>query len=87
MKKLIYTSARGKRIVFDDWTHGNYDNGNGVEWWTWVGMCKHCHNKYRGILGSRVDNCGSGICSVDGCENEADYYVDFSADEVEEANE
>ena len=48
-------------------------------------MCPHCHNKYRSILGNRADDGGTaqGTCSVKGCENKADYYVDFDKNEVE----
>ena len=76
---MVYTSKRGKQIVFDDYVD------NTVEYDSyWAEMCPHCHNKYKGILGDRVDDGGSacGTCSVMGCENEADYYVDFSKDEV-----
>lgn len=78
MTKMIYTSKRGKQIVFDDFV----DNTEEYQSY-WVEMCPHCHNKYRGILCKRV-NRGSawGTCSVDGCENEADYYVDFDMNEV-----
>lgn len=78
MKDMVYTSKRGKQIVFDDY-EDNVEEYNSY----WVYMCPHCHNKYKGILGNRVDNgCGGGICSVKGCENEADYYVDFDMNEV-----
>lgn len=85
MTVLLYTSARGKHIVFDDWTYDSYEDkhGNPVPY-AWVGMCPSCHHKYRGILGNRCDNTGSGACSVKGCEQMADWYVDFSADEVQE---
>lgn len=77
--KMIYNSKRGKQIVFDDYVN-NTEEYNSY----WVEMCPHCHNKYRGILGSRADDRGSaqGICSVKGCENTADYYVDFDENEV-----
>ena len=46
-------------------------------------LCPHCHNKYKSILGKRADRGSAwGTCSVDGCENEADYYVDFNEKEV-----
>ena len=78
MKNLVYTSKTGKQIVFDDWTKDDeYNSG-------WVSMCPSCHRKYRGILGNRCDDCGSGWCSVKGCERQADWYVDFSPSEVEE---
>lgn len=85
MTVLLYTSARGKHIVFDDWVYDSYEDqhGNPVPF-AWVGMCPSCHRKYRGILGNRCDNAGSGACSVKGCEQMAEWYVDFSADEVQE---
>ena len=79
MADMIYTSKRGKQIVFDDFEDNTeeYDS-------YWVEMCPHCHNKYRGILGNRADDGGTacGTCSAKGCENDADYYVDFNMNEV-----
>lgn len=48
-------------------------------------MCPHCHNQYRNILGGRWSDIGEAqrICSVEGCSNEADYYVDFKAEEID----
>ena len=79
MFNLKFTSPRGKTIVFDDYC--NEIDEQGI---CWVHMCKHCHNKYRSILGNRVSESGSdsAICSVKGCENKADYYVDFDGAEV-----
>lgn len=79
MANMIYTSKRGKQIVFDDYVD-NKEEYNSY----WAEMCPHCHNKYKGILGKRCDDGGtaSGTCSVKGCENEANYYVDFDKDEV-----
>lgn len=76
-RDMIYTSKCGKQIVFDDYVDNTFEYNS-----YWVGMCKHCHDKYKSILDNRVDNCGSGCCSVKGCENEADYYVDFNMNEV-----
>lgn len=67
-----------KRIVFDDYVDNTIEHNS-----YWVGMCQHCRDKYNSILGNRVDDCGSGFCSVKGCNNEADYYVDFDMNEVE----
>lgn len=77
-RNMIYTSKHGKQIVFDDYVDDTLEYNS-----YWVGMCPHCHNKYKGILGNRVDDCGSGCCSVKGCNNEASYYVDFDMNEVE----
>lgn len=80
MTNMIYTSKRGKQIIFDDYVNNTEEYGS-----YWVEMCPHCYNKYRNILGNRVDDGGiaQGTCSVRGCTNEADYYVDFDKNEVE----
>ena len=77
--KMVYTSKRGEQIVFDDFVDSIRDHGS-----YWGELCPHCHNKYKDILGQRVDDGGTacGTCSVEGCDNEADYYVDFSENEV-----
>ena len=76
---MIYTAKRGKQIAFDDYVDNTLDYKS-----YWAEMCSHCHNKYRGILGHRCSEKGEavGTCSVKGCEREADYYVDFSMNEV-----
>lgn len=79
MKNMVYTSKRGKQIVFDDFVNEIKEYGS-----CYVEMCPHCHNKYRGILGKRCDASGTamGTCSVKGCWREADYYVDFDKNEI-----
>lgn len=56
-------------IKFDDFTKN--DNGE-----YWACICDRCVNKY-GIQNTLLDDAGQGICSVMGCENEAEYYIDF----------
>lgn len=82
-ENLVYTSKRGKQIVFDDFCD-DYANDEEFPPFIWVEMCPHCHRKYRGILGGRCDDGGSaqGTCSVKGCDNTANYYVDFNPNEV-----
>lgn len=46
----------------------------------WACICKNCVDKY-GVSETLLDDTGQGICSVAGCENEADYYIDFPAKE------
>lgn len=77
-KNMVFTSKRGKQIVFDDFCKDEEYNN------VWVEMCPHCHRKYRGILRGRFDGNGSAqaTCSVKGCNNEASYYVDFNLNEV-----
>lgn len=80
MKYLRY-----KEILFDDYTdqRGWYEDCGDY----WVSICPDCLEKYKCILGeNRISDGASGFCCVCGCgetEN-AEYYVDFSADEVEE---
>lgn len=79
MLKAIFKSSPGQKIIFDDFcVEGEYDT-------VWIGMCPHCHNKYKTILGGRCSDIGEaqGICFVEGCNNEADYYVDFKRNEIE----
>ena len=64
-----------KGIIFDDWT----DNGEGY----WTQICPQCKEKYHSLLGNRIDECGSGICGIKGCNNEAECYVDFYKKEIE----
>ena len=79
MQYLKFISPRGKEIVFDDYYDEISEYGT-----CWVHMCKHCHNKYRSILGNRVSESASdsAICSLKGCNNTADYYADFAGAEV-----
>ena len=74
---MVYNVERDKQIVFDDYVDDTFEYNS-----YWVGMCQHCYNKYKNILDNRIDDCGSGFCSVKGCNNEADYYVDFDMNEV-----
>lgn len=81
-QNMIYTSKRGKQIVFDDFVDNTKEYQS-----CWVEMCPKCHNKHKGILGNRAHHGAMGTCSVLGCENEADYYVDFAETEIEIVNE
>ena len=44
----------------------------------WSQLCERCKEKLNGrahfIISNAPDN---GICGVDQCENDADYYIDF----------
>ena len=79
MADMVYISKRGQKIAFDDFTDNREEFHS-----FWVEMCPHCYNRYKDILENRADEGGTaqGICSVKGCNNEADYYVDFSEGEV-----
>ena len=58
--------------LFDDVTYG--DEG------VWSQICSACVEKL-GVCDSQLDDSGSGICGVQGCWNEADYYIDFEPGE------
>ena len=77
---MVFKAPCGEKIIFDDFA----DNTEEFESF-WVEMCPSCYDKYKGILGNRADDGGTACatCSVKGCENEADYYVDFAANEVQ----
>lgn len=80
MKNMIY-SKHDKQIVFDDYVDNTAEYKS-----YYVEMCSHCCNKYKDILGNRVDDggvVGGVICSVKECANEVDCYVDFDMNEVE----
>lgn len=78
MKVLQFTAKNGSQILFDDFTDERNEDYCGV----WTRICPHCGKKYFGSLkDEHLDDCGSGTCSVLGCENKADYYVDFWEDE------
>lgn len=77
---MVFTSPRGKTIRFDSWGNSEDEKGNPIYY---VGMCCHCHNKYRSILGNRAAKSPSATaCYVKGCENNTDYYADFAAEDV-----
>lgn len=76
-KNLLFTSPKGKTILFDDYVWEEAEDTGEDERSVWCCLCRSCHKKYGKILGSRCDGDGQGLCSVDGCMNDADYYVDF----------
>lgn len=61
-----------RNIKFDDVSVG-YDN-------VWTQICEGCRNKYNLSDDNEISIAydeGNGICGVEGCENEADHYIDF----------
>lgn len=58
-----------KGIIFE----GIEENGYGGYW---SGVCNKCVRKHK-IPKRYLDEYGSGCCMVNGCPNEADYYIDF----------
>lgn len=65
-----------KNIIFEDVTLKQDDGLN-----DWTGICKACVNKFS-VDTNKLDEDGSGCCMVLGCENEADYYIDFEEGEL-----
>lgn len=69
--------ANFRGIIFDDIT----DFDGGITFWSQI--CDKCakeHNIEDRILDL---NSGNGICGVEGCENEADHFIDFPNNEAE----
>ena len=57
-------------VTFDDFVID--EDGQHV----WSQVCPSCAKKFN-FSENILDNAGSGICGVDGCNNESDYYIDF----------
>lgn len=76
VKKMVFTTKKNKtRIVFDDFVNDGDEN----DFHYWAYMCPKCHNKYRNALKGRCSDNPSydTICSVDGCDGDATWYIDF----------
>jgi hypothetical protein len=58
-------------IVFDDVSEKIDSELN-----DWSQICQPCVTKYSVHI-RHLDEAGQGTCGVEGCENEADYYIDF----------
>jgi hypothetical protein len=63
-------------LIFDDWTP--QEQGQNYDTDTWTQVCTKCANKHKL---KNLDDAGQGICGVEGCENESDYYYDFNREE------
>lgn len=80
--KMSFFDAKSMtRLFFDDYELDDDMDGEVI---AWTEMCPACKRKYLGILGQNRFDDGSaqGICGVEGCQNEADSYVDFKLNEV-----
>jgi hypothetical protein len=70
-----------KNITFDDAVSKEDDGIN-----AWSQVCNKCVDKHhieQDKLSPVPSEC---ICGVEGCENEADYYIDFDDEELKEIN-
>lgn len=82
-KLLVFTADNEDRIVFDEWTdERGWKRDEGCDFWVY--MCEECRRKYAHLLGGRVspEDGNSDWCSVSGCGNSGNYYVDFAEGEV-----
>ena len=49
----------------------------------YVHICESCYQKHKAEIGNKIDQgSANGYCSVEGCENEAEHYVDFMPEDV-----
>ena len=67
-----------KGIVFDDVILKESEDLN-----DWSQICQECKDGHN-ISIDVLDHTGSGICGVEGCNNEAEYYIDFPDRELQE---
>jgi len=66
----------GQIVAFDDFTQND-------DCYWWSQMCSTCVDRIgKDALENLLDDCGSGICGVVGCNNESDYYIDFPDDKI-----
>lgn len=64
--KLIFLG-----ITFDDFVDDEHGH-------VWTQICPRCVNKHsKVILQKWLDDGAGGICGVQGCKREAEYYLDF----------
>lgn len=77
MKTMIYETNDGKKIEFDDFQDNTKEYGS-----FWAELCPSCMEKYKDMISDKVSDGAMGTCSVKGCQNEAEYYIDFKEKEV-----
>ena len=74
MGKLLYNG-----IEFDDYVDEVEEYGT-----CYVHICESCYQKHKKKIGNRIDiGSANGYCSVEGCWNDADHYVDFVPDDIQ----
>ena len=62
-------------LILDDWTVNTDEDCS--KYWTQL-----CVKHARLVDRRGLDEIGSGICGVQGCEKEADYYYDFDEEGI-----
>jgi hypothetical protein len=65
-----------KEIIFDDVVLKSADGLN-----NWSQICHRCKVRHN-IDEKKLDNFGSGTCGIEGCNREAEYYIDFEDKEL-----
>lgn len=80
-KKLIFKGHNGQTIILDDFVDDTKEYNL-----YWGGLCPSCRKRYKDILGDRIEEFGCGTCSVEGCWNAAENYVNFIKEEVKIIN-
>lgn len=67
-------------MIFDDF---QYENLDGYEYY-WTQICSSCIKKHNLEKHNYLDDSGSGICGVVGCNNDDDtVYLDIPKNEAE----
>lgn len=75
--KMVYASKNGK-LIFDDFVD---DTAKSKTYY--VGICTECLIMHSELLKYKhTTPADIGTCYVDGCQNEADFYIDFDPDEI-----
>lgn len=70
-----------KGIRFDDHSHSEADEYN----YNWSQICTACACEHGIYSEAAKHDCPATlICGVEGCEGEADFYIDFDGSEKEE---
>jgi hypothetical protein len=69
--------AKFKNVTFDDFVLKYQD-----EYCDWSQICLPFASKHH-ISENLLDSAGQGVCGVEGCSNEADFYIDFPDGELE----
>ena len=70
-------------IIFDDYVSHEEQERKEYGVWGWSQLCpKHAEAIKSSHGDGMLDDCGSGICGIEGCNEDSDYYIDFPLNEV-----
>lgn len=73
LNERMIEKMKFKNVKFDDYCKEE-DSSTGI---AWSQICKNCVNKHNINDSCLSDIPHESICGVEGCEEEADYYIDF----------